>query len=99
MSQATGNLKEVGTTKHYAEEHEVQKRQAVGVRRHKSLKPKTDTERQSVNATAMSVKEVRITRGDLALRMKVRREEWREKSAEAILRCLNHIEGPNEIRQ
>ncbi len=47
----------------------------------------------------MSAKEVRITRGDLALRMKVRREERSEKSAAAILRCINRIEGPNNIGQ
>ena len=44
VSGVIQNLKEVGTTKHYAEEHEVHMRQVVGVRRHKSLKPKTDTE-------------------------------------------------------
>lgn len=38
-------------------------RQSVGVRRHKSLKPKTDTERQVVYATVMSVKEVRMYPG------------------------------------
>lgn len=59
----TQNLKEVGTTKRYAEEHEVHTRQSVGVRRHKSLKPKTDTERQVVYATAMSAKEVRMYPG------------------------------------
>lgn len=59
----TENLKEVGTTKHYAEEHEAHMRQSVGVRRQQSLKPKTDTERQSVDATAMSVKEVRMYPG------------------------------------
>jgi len=63
VSRATENLKEVGTTKHYAEEHEVHMRQAVGVRWQTSLKPKTDTERQSVDATAMSVKEVRMYPG------------------------------------
>jgi hypothetical protein len=31
VSRATANLKEVGTTKHDAEEHEAHKRQAVGV--------------------------------------------------------------------
>ena len=69
----SANLKEVGTTKHYAEEHEVHKRQVTGVRWHKSLKSDTDMERLFVNATAMSVKVKCITRGDLTLDMKVSR--------------------------
>ena len=63
VPQATADLKEVGTTKHYAEEHEVHTRQSVGMRRHKSLKSKTDTERQGVYATVLSVKEVRMCPG------------------------------------
>lgn len=59
----TQNLKEVGTTKHYAEEHEVHTRQSVGVRWQISLKPKADTERQDVDATAMSGKEERMYPG------------------------------------
>lgn len=62
VSRVTENLKEVGTTKHYAEEHEVHTMQSVGGGAI-SLKPKTDTERQGVYATAMSVKEVRMYPG------------------------------------
>lgn len=72
MSRATANLKEVGTTKHYAEEHEAHRRQAVGVRKQYSLKPKSDTERQDVNATAMSGKEVRMYPGRSRLLLKER---------------------------
>lgn len=76
----TANLKEVGTTKHYAEEHEVHMRQHVGVRRHKSLKPKTDTERHDVNATAMSAKEVRMYPGRSHLTHES--ATWKKKEAE-----------------
>jgi hypothetical protein len=41
-------------------------RRSHGVRRPISLKPDTDTERVDVNATVISVKGVRVTRGDLA---------------------------------
>ena len=62
VSEVTQNLREVGTTKHYAEEHEVHTRQSVEVKWRISLKPKTDTERQEY-ATVMSVKEVRVYPG------------------------------------
>lgn len=84
----TANLKEVGTTKHDAEEHEVHMRQTTGVRWPKSLKPNTDREQLFVDATAMRVKVKCITRGDLTSDMKVsRRILFRcKKSAAAILR-------------
>ena len=81
------NLKEVGTTKHDAEEHEVHIRQVTGVRWPKSLKPNTDMERLFVDATAMRAKVKCITWGDLTLDMKVSRFFFRcKKSAAAIVR-------------
>lgn len=68
------NLKEVGTTKHDAEEHEVHMRQVTGVRWLKSLTPNTDMEQLFVYATAMRVKVKCITWGDLTSDMKVSRE-------------------------
>jgi hypothetical protein len=74
------------------------------VRWQKSSKLNSDTESVDVYATGISVKEVRITRGDLALFSKERRckpacwrSRWSEKSAEGILRSkFDRIEGPNE---
>ena len=84
----TANLKEVGTTKHDAEEHEVHTRQVTGVRWQKSLKPNTDMEQLFVDATAMGVKVKCIAWGDLTLDMKVSRKVFFrcKKSAAAILR-------------
>jgi hypothetical protein len=74
-------------------------RRSHGVRRRLSLKPGTDTERVDVYATVISVKDVRITRGDLA------DCQWlgklrgfpmiRQKSAEGIVGLVRRIEGPN----
>lgn len=92
MLRASANLKEVGTTKHDAEEHEVHTRQITGVRWPNSLKPNTDMEQLFVNATAMRAKVKCITRGDLTLDMKVSRRCFFffffrcKKSAAAILR-------------
>jgi hypothetical protein len=93
--RATANLKEVGTTKHYAEEHEVHTRHAVGVRMQVSSKPKTDTERQYVDATAMSVKEVRVYPGRSrptheSATQKKRRSE---KSADTIVEASTALKG------
>ena len=74
------------------------------VRWQNSSKPNTDMESVDVNATGRSVKEVRITRGDLALFSKERlckpacwRSSGSEKSAEGILRSkFDRIEGPNK---
>jgi hypothetical protein len=85
VSIARWNLKEARTAKRYTEEHEAHMRQSCWVRRQKSLKPDTDTEDMAVYATVLSAKGVRITRGDLTLCMKVRREERCEKSAEGIV--------------
>ena len=85
----TANLKEVGTTKHDAEEHEVHRRQVAGVRWLNSLTPNTDMEQLFVNATAMRVKVKCITWGDLTSDMKVSRKKFFfrcKKSAAAILR-------------
>ena len=72
-------------------------RQSVGVRWQKSLKPKTDTERQVVYATAMSVKEVRmypgrshLTHESATLKKKKKRSE---KSADTIVDASTASKG------
>ena len=67
VSRATENLKEVGTTKHYAEEHEVHMRQLVGMRGHNYSKSKTDTERQDVNATVNECERSAHVPGEISL--------------------------------
>jgi len=63
-------------------------RRTRGVRRPISLKPSTDTEHVDVDATVISVKGVRITRGDLADCQELGRPRGfpkiRQKSAEGI---------------
>lgn len=74
------------------------------MRWHEPSKPETDTESVDVNATGRSVKEVRITRGDLASFSKEGprkpacwRSGGREKSAEGIVKSgFDRTEGPNK---
>jgi hypothetical protein len=74
-------------------------RRPRGVRRQISLKPETDMERVDVYATVISVKGVRITRGDLTdCRMLGRSRGLpmiRQKSAEGIVGPVRRTEGPN----
>ena len=74
-------------------------RRTRGVRRHISSKPGTDTEHVDVNATVISVKGVRITRGDLAGCQELGRSRGlpmiRQESAEAIVGSVRRTEGPN----
>jgi len=74
-------------------------RRSRGVRRRLSLKPDTDTERVDVDATVISVKGVRITRGDLADCLELGRSRGmskiRQKSAEGIVGLVRRTEGPN----
>lgn len=50
-----------------------------------SVKPNADTESMYVDVTGISVKEVRITRGDLTIAHENATVNGREKSAEAIV--------------
>jgi hypothetical protein len=74
-------------------------RRIRGVRRQISLKPGTDTEGVDVYATVISVKGVRITRGDLADCQELGRPRGlpmiRQKSAEGIVGLVRRVEGPN----
>ena len=74
-------------------------RRSRGVRRPISLKPGTDTERVDVDATVISVKGVRITRGDLADCPGLGEPRGfpmvRQKSAEGIVGPVRRTEGPN----
>jgi len=74
-------------------------RRSRGVRRPISLKPETDTERVDVNATVISVKGVRITRGDLMDCPELERSRGfsmvRQKSAEGIVGSVRRTEGLN----
>jgi len=74
-------------------------RRTRGVRRQISSKPGTDTEHVDVNATVISVKGVRITRGDLAGCQELGRPRGfpmiRQKSAEGIVGSVRRTEGPN----
>ena len=74
-------------------------RRTRGVRRHISSKPGADTERVDVDATVISVKGVRITRGDLTGCQELGRSRGfpiiRQKSAEAIVGLVRRTEGPN----
>jgi len=74
-------------------------RRARGVRRPISSKPGTDTERVDVDAAVISVKGVRITRGDLADCQELGRSRGfpmiRQKSAEGIVGSVRRTEGPN----
>ena len=74
-------------------------RRTRGVRRQISLKPKTDTERVDVDATVISVKGVRITRGDLAGCQVLGRSKGfpmiRQKSAEGTVGSVRRTKGPN----
>jgi hypothetical protein len=69
------------------------------VRRPISSKPDTDTERAYVDATVISVKGVRITRGDLTdcqeLGMLKGFPMIRQKSAEGIRGSVRRTKGPN----
>ena len=76
------------------------------MRRQISLKPKTDPESVDVDATVISVKGMRITRGDLAIceaRKKCgasgaerRPEGWAEVSRGRSKFEFDRTEGPNE---
>ena len=74
-------------------------RRTRGVRRQISSKPDTDTERVDVDATVISVKGVRNTRGDLAGCQELGRPRGfpmiRQKSAEGIVGSVRRTEGPN----
>ena len=74
-------------------------RRTRGVRRQISSKPDTDTERVDVDATVISVKGVRNTRGDLAGCQELGRSRGfpkiRQKSAEGIVSSVRRTEGPN----
>jgi len=74
-------------------------RRTRGVRRPISLKPVTDTEHVDVYATVISVKGVRITRGDLAGCQVLGRSRGfpmiRQKSAEGIVGSVRRTEGLN----
>jgi hypothetical protein len=74
-------------------------RRIRGVRRPISLKPGTDTEHVDVNATVISVKGVRITRGDLADCQELGESRdfpmIRQKSAEGIRGSVRRTKGPN----
>jgi len=74
-------------------------RRTRGVRRHISSKPSTGTERVDVDATVISVKGVRITRGDLADCQELGRSRGfpkiRQKSAEGIRGPVRRTKGPN----
>ena len=74
-------------------------RRTRGARRQISSKPGTDTEHVDVNATVISVKGVRITRGDLAGCQELGRPRGfpmiRQKSAEGIVGSVRRTEGPN----
>jgi hypothetical protein len=74
-------------------------RRARGARRPISLKPSTDTERVDVDATVISVKGGRITRGDLADCQELGELRGfpmiRQKSAEGIVGLVRRTEGPN----
>ena len=74
-------------------------RRTRGVRRPISSKPNTDTEHVDVYATVISVKGVRITRGDLAGCQELGRSRGfpkiRQKSAEGIVSSVRRTEGPN----
>ena len=69
------------------------------VRRPLSLKPQTDPESVDVDATVISVKGVRITRGGLAGCQGLGRSRGlpkiRQKSAEGIVSPVRRTEGPN----
>ena len=64
-----------------------------------SSKPETDTERVDVDATVISVKGVRITRGDLAGCQELGGPRGfpmiRQKSAEGIVGSVRRTKGPN----
>jgi hypothetical protein len=74
-------------------------RRTRGVRRPISSKPGTDTEHMDVDATVISVKGVRITRGDLAGCQELERSKGfpmtRQKSAEGIRGLVRRTKGPN----
>ena len=74
-------------------------RRTRGVRWQISSKPGTDTEHVDVDATVISVKGVRITRGDLAGCQELGRPRGfpmiRQKSAEGIVGSVRRTEGPN----
>ena len=74
-------------------------RRTRGVRRQISSKPDTDTERVDVDATVISVKGVRNTRGDLAGCQELGRPRGfpmiRQKSTEGIVGSVRRTEGPN----
>jgi len=74
-------------------------RRTRGVRRPISSKPDTDTERVDVDATVISVKGVRITRGGLADCQELGRPRGfptiGQKSAEGIVGSVRRTEGPN----
>ena len=74
-------------------------RRTRGVRRPISPKPDTDTEHVNVDATVISVKGVRITRGDLADCQELGRSRGfpkvRQKSAEGIRGPVRRTKGPN----
>jgi hypothetical protein len=74
-------------------------RRTRGVRRPISSKPDADTERVDVDATVISVKGVRITRGDLAGCQVLGRSRGlpkiRQKSAEGIRGPVRRTKGPN----
>jgi hypothetical protein len=74
-------------------------RRPRGVRRPISSKPDTDTERVDVNATVISGKGVRITRGDLTDCHVPGRSRGlpmiRQKSAEGIVGPVRRTEGLN----
>ena len=74
-------------------------RRTRGVRRPISSKPGTDTERVDVDATVISVKGVRITRGDLGDCRELGRSRGlpmiRQKSAEGIRGSVRRTKGPN----
>jgi len=94
VSRATENLKEVGTTNHYAEEYEAHMRQAVGMRGQYDSKSETDTGRQTVNATAMSGKEVRMYPGRSRFTHEGATKKKRsEKSADTIVDASTASKG------
>jgi hypothetical protein len=74
-------------------------RRTRGVRRPISSKPGSDTEHVDVDATVISVKGVRITRGDLAGCQELGRSRGfpmtRQKSAEGIRGSVRRTKGPN----
>jgi hypothetical protein len=74
-------------------------RRTRGVRRQISLKPGTDTGRVDVYATVISVKGVRITRGELTGCQELGKPRdfpmIRQKSAEGIRGSVRRTKGPN----